>query len=174
MTRDAAEQSRRLSLPQKPEEYKVALPTDFKPPEGMQFSINGEDPALPRIQQYAHKHHLSQDQVTELVAEYAGIQVAQAQSREIWIQTEIQKLGAIGFVEIVGRTDALRPIGTPSIGDTGNPGPCGAVPAIAEPDARSYAQKDRLFGDRQLQPCRPSFERRGSDAPCHVLLPPCA
>src|SRR5437764_13473390 len=38
---------------------------------------------------------------------------------------------AIGFIEVVGRNDALRPIGTQSIGETGNPSPCGAVQVIS-------------------------------------------
>src|SRR5207237_6131753 len=44
---------------------------------------------------------------------------------------------AIGIVEVVGVADSLCPFRAAHIGDTGNPRSCGAVAAIAEPDAET-------------------------------------
>lgn len=95
-TRDAAEQVRRLSLPQKPEEYKLELPKDFKLPVGVEFKFDPAKPEYSKFQQIAVKHGLTQDAVTDLLGTYAETMVGTQQSTEAWKAAEVQKLGANG------------------------------------------------------------------------------
>lgn len=100
LTRDAAEQSRRLSLPTKPEEYKAELPGDFKAPEGVEYKFNADDPLLAQARAIAHESGLSQEKFSKLLAVYAGSQVASQQAVQTARNAEIAKLGATGPAQI--------------------------------------------------------------------------
>jgi hypothetical protein len=95
-TRDAANEVKRLSLPQKPEEYKLELPKDFKLPQGVEFKLDTAKPEFSKFQQVAHKHGLAPDAVTDMLGVYAETLVGSQASIQQAYQAEINKLGANG------------------------------------------------------------------------------
>lgn len=101
--RDAAEQSRRLSLPQTPEAYKTELPADFKVPDGINYKFNDADPLLAQARTLAKDLGIPQEGFSKLLGLYAGAQVATQQSVNAARNAEIAKLGATG----PARVDAL-------------------------------------------------------------------
>lgn len=111
-TRDAAEQSRRLTLPQKPEDVKLELPKDFKLPQDVEFKLDPAKPEFAKMQAVAIKHGLTQDAVTELLGVYAETVVGSESSVQAWKQAEIAKLGANG----TARVTALQTFFTGLIG----------------------------------------------------------
>lgn len=92
----ATTDSAKLTLPQKPEEYKVELSKNFKPPEGVEFALKADDPAIPRIQAFAHKHGLPQDAVNELADEYAGLMIGDTVAIKEAEKAQIASLGSAG------------------------------------------------------------------------------
>jgi hypothetical protein len=89
----ASEDSRRLSLPQKAEDYKLELPSDFKAPEGIEYKLDAANPALANLRAVAHKHGITQDAVKELLGVYAGNEVGTQQAIATAKAAEIAKLG---------------------------------------------------------------------------------
>lgn len=100
IARDAAEQSRKLSLPEKPDAYKVELPADFKPPEGVEFKFNDADPLLAQARTMAHEMGISQEGFSKLLGLYAGSQIASQQAIANARNAEIAKLGTTGPARI--------------------------------------------------------------------------
>lgn len=92
----AAEDSRKLTLPQKPEDLKLTLPKDFKAPEGIEFVPNENDPVLPQARAFALKHGLSQEGWAELVALHAAGQIGTQQGIKTAKEAEVAKLGPTG------------------------------------------------------------------------------
>jgi hypothetical protein len=80
-------------LPQKPDDYKLDLPADFKPPEGIDYKLDTANPALANLRAVAHKHGISQDAVSELLGVYAGNEVGTQQAIATARAAEIAKLG---------------------------------------------------------------------------------
>jgi hypothetical protein len=100
----AADDVRRGALPQTPDAYKVELPTDFKPPAGVDFKLDTANPAFGQLKAVAHKHGLTQDAVNELIGVYAGDAVG-GEARIAAARTaEVAKLGAAG----PSRVDAVH------------------------------------------------------------------
>jgi hypothetical protein len=99
-TRVAADDSRRLSLPQKPEDYKIELPSDFKPPAGVKYEFNADDPLM--AQARATMHDIETGKLTgqaafsKLLGLYAGAQVATEATIQAAKTAEHAKLGANG------------------------------------------------------------------------------
>lgn len=92
----AAEDSRRLTLPQKPEDYQVKLPKDFQVPQGVEFVPNENDPLLPQARAFAKEAGLSQDQFEKLIGLKAAIDIGSRQLIDNAKAAEVQKLGATG------------------------------------------------------------------------------
>jgi hypothetical protein len=92
----AAEDSRRLTLPQKPEDYKLELSKNFKAPQGVEFKPNENDPVLPLARAFAKKYELSQDAFSELVDLHAAGQIGTMETIKNAKAAELQKLGATG------------------------------------------------------------------------------
>ncbi len=100
----AAEDSRKLSLPQKPDEYKLELPADFKMPGDMKFVFNEQDPlqkgAIDAARDFAMKKGFSQPEFSDMLAVYA----ASRANEEIMLSTarkaEVEKLGATGVARV--------------------------------------------------------------------------
>ncbi len=90
----AAEDSRRATLPAKAEDYKIALPKDFKPPQGVEFKPNENDPLAPQARAFAVKHGLSQEGFEELVGLKAAIEIGNKQQVDTFKAAEAVKLGA--------------------------------------------------------------------------------
>ncbi|SDQ99571.1 hypothetical protein SAMN05519103_00345 [Rhizobiales bacterium GAS113] len=72
---DAA--ARAALVPESPDKYTVALPADFKLPDGWQ--VNADDPAWKAGREFAHKAGLSQDQFAGLARIYVENQIASAE-----------------------------------------------------------------------------------------------
>jgi hypothetical protein len=102
-TRIAADDSRKLSLPQNPDAYKVELPADFKPPEGITFQFRDNDPLLSQARTMAHEMGISQENFSKLLGLYAGAQVSTEQQIGAARNAEVAKLGPAG----PARIDAL-------------------------------------------------------------------
>lgn len=115
ITRDAAEQSRRLSLPQKPEDYKLELPKDFKAPDGVEFKLDPTKPEYGKLQAWAHKHGATPEAVSELTGVYAALQVAEHTSYKAAAAAEVAKLGSAGQT----RVDAIATWMTGALGEDG-------------------------------------------------------
>jgi hypothetical protein len=109
----ASQDVRRSTLPPSAADYKAELPTDFKVPDGVTFSFNGNDPLLAQAQAVAHEAGLSQAQFSKLLAIYAGGQVSSAQQIQTARNAEVAKLGATG----PSRIDALTTFYRAYLGD---------------------------------------------------------
>lgn len=95
-TRVAAEDSRKLTLPAKPEDYKVELPGDFKLPAGIEFKLDASNPLWSQGQAWAQKHGLTQEAFQEAIALVAGDRVGTQAQVDAARNAEIGKLGVNG------------------------------------------------------------------------------
>jgi len=89
----AAEDVKALSRPKTADEYKLELPADFKPPAGVEFKLDTNNPALGQLKAVAHKHGLTQAAVNELIGVYAGNEVGTQAAIAAARTAEIAKLG---------------------------------------------------------------------------------
>lgn len=110
--RDAAEQSRRLTLP-KAADLKLDLPGDFVLPQGADFKIDADNPLWSQARSWAEKHGLSQQAFSEGIALIAGDRIGSAQSIKNAQNAEIAKLGATG----TARVDAVTTFFKAHLGD---------------------------------------------------------
>lgn len=93
----AEQDAKRLSLPQKVEDYKLDLPKTFKAPDGIKFDgIDPNDPRLAEVRNFAVAHGLSQEGFSEILAIQAMHQIGEMQQIETARKGEIDKLGANG------------------------------------------------------------------------------
>lgn len=95
--RIAAEDSRKLALPQTPEAYKVELPADFKAPQGIEFKFNDADPLLAQargvMHDIDHGKLSGQEAFSKLLGLYAGAQVNSEAEVQTARSAEMAKLG---------------------------------------------------------------------------------
>lgn len=96
----AAEDSRKLTLPAKPEDYKLELTKNFKPPQGVEFKPNENDPVLPQARAFAQKYGLTQEAFSELVDLHAAGQVSSMQAINTAKAAEVTKLGPNGTARV--------------------------------------------------------------------------
>lgn len=97
MTTEAAEQVRKSALPQKAEDYKYDLPSDFQAPQDMgQFQFDPADKSLEGFRNLAHEAGLSQETFSKALGLLAANKVAEAQVYKNAREAEIGKLGATG------------------------------------------------------------------------------
>jgi hypothetical protein len=102
---DAAERTRKLTLPQRPEDLELVLPKDWQTPQGIEFRLDPENPLLPAAKTFALKHGLSKEGWSELLALSAASAVAAAQARKSFVEGEIAKLGVNGTPRVTAITD---------------------------------------------------------------------
>lgn len=110
----AAAESKRLALPQTPEAYQVALPADFKVPDGIEFKFDDTDPLLAQARSVAHELGIPQEGFSKLLGLYAGSQVQQAAQVQAARTAEVNKLGPTG----PARVDAVTTFLKATLGDT--------------------------------------------------------
>jgi hypothetical protein len=91
---------RRLALPAKPEDYKLALPKDFKPPEGVEFKLDETDPLFAQARTWAKENGLSQDAFEKGMGLIAARDVATQQMLANARNAEIGKLGPNGTARV--------------------------------------------------------------------------
>lgn len=100
----AAEDSRRLTLPKTPEEYKFTTSKDFKVPQGVEFKLDDKSPLLPQARQLIHDISTGkvsgQDAFEKMVDIYAAGEVGRVVSERAAIDAEIGKLGATGTARV--------------------------------------------------------------------------
>jgi hypothetical protein len=107
----ATEDSKRLTLPQKPDDYKVELPADFTPPEGMTFEFRADDPLMAKAREFAHEAGISQEGFGKLLSLHAAAQVESAATLQTAKAAEISKLGVNGTARVTAVTNWLKAVG---------------------------------------------------------------
>lgn len=107
----AAEDSRKLTLPQAPDQYKVGTTKNFKAPEGVEFKLDEADPSWGAAKSWAHKHGITQDALHEITDVFAGYVVGDAQRMKTAASGEIAKLGGAGAARVDAVTQWLTAMG---------------------------------------------------------------
>jgi hypothetical protein len=116
MERRALEESRKLTLPATPADYKAELPPSFQTPQGIEFKFDERDPALVLARDFAHRHKLSQEQFSEMAGVYASTKVREMAALNAAVQAEIQKLGAAGTSRVTAVQNWLNAVAGPELG----------------------------------------------------------
>jgi hypothetical protein len=106
----------RETLPRDPNGYQVKLPEGFKPPEGMQFEFNADDPALKTFREIAHRRGMDQDTFSEALGAFASVKVAELQQVNAARAAQMAKLGATA----PQRIDAIEQWFAARVGDKAN------------------------------------------------------
>lgn len=104
----ATEDSRKLTLPQKPEEYEVKLPADFQPPEGVKFEFLPDDPRMAAAKQFALENGLSKDAFSKLLGIYAAGEVQSQTTIKAAREAQITALGVNGPARIDAVTNWMK------------------------------------------------------------------
>jgi hypothetical protein len=107
----AAEDSRRLTLPQKPEDFKLELPKSFQLPQGVDFKLDDKNPLWAQARTWAQKAGLSQDQFAEGIALIAGDRIGTQASIKAAYDGEIAKLGPNGPTRVDAVTTWMTAVG---------------------------------------------------------------
>lgn len=110
IARDAAAQSQALSRPQTPDAYKVELPADFTPPQGVEFKFNDADPLLAQARTLAHELGIPQEGFSKLLGLYAGTQVSSQQEVLTAHNAEVAKLGPTGPARVDAVTTVFKAV----------------------------------------------------------------
>lgn len=116
----AALEAQKAGVPEKPDDYKLALPKDFELPKGIE--LNDKDPLFIAARDTAHKLGLSQDAFSQLIATQAGVVAAQVAAEKAQYAAEMKSLGenAVSMVQgyvkevqaVFGEDDGALLIGT--------------------------------------------------------------
>jgi hypothetical protein len=102
-TRIAADDVRKGSLPQSADAYKVELPSDFKPPAGVEFKFDEADPILPQAKAWAHSVGMTQEQFQQGLGLFAAAKVGEQANIDAARNAEVAKLGSTAS----SRVDAI-------------------------------------------------------------------
>ena len=109
----AAEDTKRLSRPQKPEDYKSELPTDFKLPAGVDYKLDDADPLIGQYRSLAIEAGLDQATFSKGLGLIAAIRVGEATQIKTARDAEIAKLGP----NASARVDAVTTWAKAMVGD---------------------------------------------------------
>lgn len=104
LARDAAEQSRLLTRPKSVDEYKVEPTKEFKPPEGVEFTLDQANPQVANLKAWALRNGVPQAELSGLVDIYGGLMVSQQQTYKAAFEAQVASLGTTG----PARVDALK------------------------------------------------------------------
>lgn len=96
----AEQDIRAQSIPASPDKYEVKLPEGFKPPEGMAFEFNADDPALGEARKAAHELKLDQAGFSRMLGIHAAVKLAEVQQITAGRTAEMAKLGSAGEARI--------------------------------------------------------------------------
>lgn len=92
------------SLPQSADDYAVALREGFEVPEGVEYQLNPDDPRVPALREFAHKHGLSQDAMHDLLEMHAGGEIEAIKTQQSHSIEEMKKLGS----DASGRVERIK------------------------------------------------------------------
>jgi hypothetical protein len=92
----AEQDIRKSGLPAVPEGYKIELPADFKPPEGIRFEFDQNSAELQNFRKLAHARGLDQQTFSEALGIYAANRIGEQQTLALARNAEMQKLGSAG------------------------------------------------------------------------------
>jgi hypothetical protein len=87
-------------LPRDPNGYEIKLPEGFKPPEGMQFEFNQDDPALKTFREIAHRRGMDQATFSEALGAFASVKVAELAQTTAARQAQMAQLGSAADTRI--------------------------------------------------------------------------
>lgn len=104
----AAEDSKRATLPPDPNGYKVETTSNFKPPEGVEWKLDADDPAWGVARTVAHKYGIPQAALNEFADAFAGYMVGDAAKMQAAAKGEIAKLGTAGPARVDAVTKWLE------------------------------------------------------------------
>ena len=90
----AEQDVRKATLPKDPNAYTLDLPADFKPPEGVKFEFNKDDPALAQARAAAMDLGLDQAGFSKMLGIYAATRLSDATKINTARTAEIAKLGS--------------------------------------------------------------------------------
>ncbi len=108
METQAAEALRKATLPADAAAYEVKLPDTFKPPPGVELTIDNTDPALFDLKNWAHKRGLSQAEFSDVLGIYAAREARQAAVIQTAAQKQIELLGTNGAQRVDAVSQFLR------------------------------------------------------------------
>jgi hypothetical protein len=86
--------ARKLTLPKDANGYTLDLPADFKPPAGVKFEFNKNDPGLAQIRDVAFKRGWDQSTLSDALGVYAANKIAEGTRINGARAAEIAKLGS--------------------------------------------------------------------------------
>jgi hypothetical protein len=95
MQRQGEIDARELTLPKDPNGYELKLPADFKPPEGVKYEFNKDDPTLARARQLALNRKLDQATFSDFLSCYAAERISEMTKINTARNAEIAKLGTM-------------------------------------------------------------------------------
>jgi hypothetical protein len=95
--------ARKNSLPQSPDKYDIKNSPNFKPPEGVKFEWDTNDPLLKNARELAHKRGLDQESFSDFLDVYAANKISEQQHVGVARNAEMAKLGSAA----PGRIDAI-------------------------------------------------------------------
>jgi hypothetical protein len=107
----AAQDSKRLTAPQKPEDFKLELPADLKMPQGVEFRIDPSNPAIEPARAFALRNNLSQQQFSEMLGVYAATQASEMVAFNAAKAAEVAKLGDAANARVDAVTGWLKAMG---------------------------------------------------------------
>lgn len=89
------QQAERLAgVPETADGYKLELPADFKLPDGVQFEIDANDPAIGQLREFALAEKLPQSVVSKILAIEAGRRASELDAAVKAVTAEEKALGA--------------------------------------------------------------------------------
>lgn len=107
----ATEDSRRLTLPQKPDDYKVETTKNFQVPRGIEFKLDEKNPLVPQARQLMHDIDTGkvsgQEAFSRMLELHAAGEVSRVQAFETAKAAEIAKLGATGTARVTAVQEFL-------------------------------------------------------------------
>jgi len=113
MTRQAAEDLRKATLPAAPEAYKAELPADLQLPGGVEYKFDQSNPSLVAARNWAHAKGLSQDEFSQVLGIYATHEAQQNAALAERSRQEVAKAG----VNAPQRVDAVSRFITAEMGE---------------------------------------------------------
>jgi hypothetical protein len=109
----AEQDIRANTLPKSADDYQITLPEGFKPPEGVAFEFDKDDPLLRDARVAAHELKVDQAGFSRMLGIFAANKIGEYQRLETARTAQMEKLGTTGPQRIAAVTTWLRATGGP-------------------------------------------------------------